>query len=218
MDRESPELIEREMEQTRESLTEKVALLENKVVGQVQSATDTVQGTMDSVQDTVHTVKAAVQDTVQCVTDSVKDSVRSLADGLKETFDVRQQVQANPWAMVGGATVAGFVTGLLVFGRQPSARSLPAYTPMSAAGYAPPPAVQSRPGWLNDLFDMAMREVKTIAEQALTTATTSLKQNVQTAVPKLVESALPDVACRTGADGAGRGHAGNGSRQFGGGV
>jgi len=217
MDRESPELIEREMEQTRESLTEKVALLENKVVGQVQSATDTVQGTMDSVQDTVQTVKAAVQDTVQSVTDTVKDSVRSLADGLKETFDVRQQVQANPWAMVGGATVAGFVTGLLAFGRQASARGLPAYTPMPAAGYAPP-AAPSRPGWLNDLLDMAMREVKTIAEQALTTATASLKQNVQTAVPKLVESALPDVAGRTGSDGSGRGHAGNGARGFGGGI
>src|SRR4051812_19318592 len=133
MDRESPELIEREMEQTRESLTEKVALLENKVVGQIQQATDTVQGTMDSVQDTVQSVKSAVAGTVQNVTDTVKDSVRSLADGLKETFDVRRQVQENPLAMVGGATVAGLVTGLLVFRSRPSGGSLPAYTPMPAA-------------------------------------------------------------------------------------
>jgi len=218
MDRESPELIEREMEQTRESLTEKVSLLENKVVGQIQSATDTVQGTVDSVQDTVQSVKAAVQDTVECVAGTVKDSVRSLADGLKETFDVRQQVQQNPWAMVGGAAAAGFVTGLVVFARRASGGSLPAYTPMPAASYAAAPAAPSRPGWLNDLLDMAMREVKTIAEQALTTATSSLKQNVQSGIPKLIESALPDVACRTGADGATPGHAGNGAGRFGSGV
>src|SRR5262245_65948816 len=76
MDRESPELIEREMEETRESLTEKVALLEDKVVGQIHAATDTVHGTVESVQDTVQTVKAAVQDTVQCVAGTVKNSVR----------------------------------------------------------------------------------------------------------------------------------------------
>jgi len=218
MDRESPELIEREMEQTRESLTEKVALLEDKVVGQLHAATDTVQGTVESVQDTVKTVKTAVQDTVQSVAGTVKDSVRSLADGLKETFDVSQQVQANPWAMVGGATVAGFVTGLLVFGRRPSARSLPAYTPVPAASYAPAPSAPSRPGWLNDLLDVALREVKTIAEQALTTATTSLKQNVQKGIPKLVESALPDVACRTGPGGSAREHAGNGAGGMGVGI
>jgi ElaB/YqjD/DUF883 family membrane-anchored ribosome-binding protein len=211
MDRESPELIEREMEQTRESLTEKVALLENKVVGQIHSATDTVQGTVDSVQDTVQTVKAAVQDTVQSVAGTVKDSVRSLADGLKETLDVRQQVQENPWAMVGGATVCGFVTGLLVFGRRPSGRTLPAYTPMPAASYAPTATAPSRPGWLNDLLDVAMREVKTFAEQALTTATASLKQNVQKGIPKLIDSALPDVASRTGADGASRTRTGSGA-------
>jgi ElaB/YqjD/DUF883 family membrane-anchored ribosome-binding protein len=204
MDRESPELIEREMEQTRESLTEKVALLENKVVGQIHSATDTVQETVESVQDTVQTVKTAVQDTVESVAGTVKDSVRSLADGLKETLDVRAQVQANPWAMVGGATVAGFVTGLVVFGRRPSARALPVYTPMPAASYAPAPAPPARQGWLNDLFDVALREVKTIAEQALTTATASFKQSVQKGIPKVIDSALPDVACRSGSDGSRR--------------
>ena len=212
MDRESPELIEREMEQTRESLTEKVSLLENKVVGQLQSASDTVQGTVDSVQETVQSVKSAVQDTVQSVSDTVKHSVQSLADGLKETFDVRKQVHENPLAMVGGAAVAGFVTGLLVFGRRTSGGSLPAYTPMPAAHYAAAPAAPSRPGWLNDLLDMAMREVKKIAEQALTTTTASLRHSVETGIPKLIETALPDMGARDRAS-----HAGNGAPQFAGG-
>ena len=192
MDREQPELIEREMEQTRESLTEKVSLLEQKVVGQIQSATD-------AVQDTVQCVKSAVQDTVQSVTGTVSDSVQSLTDGVKGALDVQRHTRENPWTMVGGATVAGFITGLLVFRRESSARALPAYTPApftshpSGATHAAAAGVSHRPAWLNDLFDMAGREIKKLAEQALTTATTSLKQTVETGIPKLIESAVPTV-------------------------
>ena len=64
MDRESPEVIEKEMQTTRESLTEKVSLLEQQVVGTLQSSTT-------AVQDTVESVKSAVQDTVDSVTGSV---------------------------------------------------------------------------------------------------------------------------------------------------
>jgi len=222
MDRESPELIEREMECTRESLTEKVSLLENKVLGQVQTATDTVEGTMTSVQDTVQTVKAAVQDTVQSVTDTVKNSVQSLTDGLKETLDVRRHTQENPWAMVGGAAVAGFLTGLAVFRRDSavSAGNLPAYTPMPAAmGPTAAPAVSHRPQWLNDIFEMAGREVKQIAQQAIAQASASLRQTVQSRVPQLVEQVVPGgqsgAACAT--DGT-TGTYGNGASQFGGGM
>jgi ElaB/YqjD/DUF883 family membrane-anchored ribosome-binding protein len=222
MDRESPELIEREMECTRESLTEKVSLLENKVLGQVQNATDTVEGTMTSVQDTVETVKAAVQDTVQSVTDTVKHSVQSLTDGLKETFDVRRHTQENPWAMVGGAAVAGFLTGLVVFRREStvSPGELPAYTPMPTALGAAAPPVSHRPQWLSDILEMAGREVKQIAQQAIAQASSSLRQTVQSRVPQLVEQVVPGgqagAACAT--DGT-TGTYGNGaSQQFGGGM
>jgi len=120
MDRESPELIEQQMEQTRESLTEKVSLLENKVLGQINSATDTVQGTVSSVQETVQSVKDVVQDTVQSVSDTVKHSVHSIAAEMKETLDVRKHVQQNPLAMVGGAAALGFLAGLIVFRARPS--------------------------------------------------------------------------------------------------
>jgi len=210
VDREQPELIEREMEQTRESLTEKVSLLEQKVVGNIQSATD-------AVQDTVQCVKSAVQDTVQAVTGTVSHSVESLTDGVKEVLDIRKHTRENPWAMVGGATVAGFVTGLLVFRRASSGASLGAYTPMpftsqpgGAAAPAAAPAASQRPAWLNDLFDMAGQEIKKLAEQALATATASLKQTVETGIPKLIDRAVPDVgACPTDqAAGDGAGHAG----------
>ena len=216
MDRESPELIEKEMEQTRESLTEKVSLLENKVLGQVQSATDTVEGTMHEVQDTVQSVKAAVQDTVQSVTETVKHSVQSLTDGVKDALDLSRHTRANPWPMVGGAAVAGFLTGLVVF-RKPATVSgshLPAYAPMAAAG----PAVSHRPGWLNDILEMAGREVKQIAQQAIAQASASVRETVQSRVPELVERVVPGGAtAATGADGAACA-TGTGAAQFGGGM
>ena len=42
---ESPELIEQRMQETRNSLTEKVAMLEDHVVGTVQTATSAVKDT-----------------------------------------------------------------------------------------------------------------------------------------------------------------------------
>jgi ElaB/YqjD/DUF883 family membrane-anchored ribosome-binding protein len=206
VDREQPEVIERQMEQTRESLTDKVSLLEQKVVGQIQSATD-------AVQDTVECVRSAVRDTVESVTGTVSHSVQSLSDGVKEVLDVRKHTRENPWAMVGGAAAAGFVTGLLVFRRESSGRTLPAYQPMpftSEPAGRPAAAPSHRPAWLNDLFETAGQEIRKLAEQALATATASLRQTVQTGIPKLIDRAVPDVgACRTDpASGDGTGNAG----------
>jgi ElaB/YqjD/DUF883 family membrane-anchored ribosome-binding protein len=210
MDRESPELIEREMEQTRESLTHKVSLLEDKVIGQVEEATDTVQGTMESVQETVQCVKSAIRDTVQSVSDTVKHSVQSLTEGLKEGLDVRRHTIEHPWPMVGGAAAAGFATGLILFRRpsRASGRELPAYTPRAAAVAAP--AARQRPAWLNDILEMAGREVKQIAQQVITQAAASFKETVRARVPHLVERVVPGGSSCTS------GTAGNGARFEGG--
>ena len=49
----TPEQIQAEMNQTRESLTDKVAALENQVVGTVQTAADTLTGTVASVKSLI---------------------------------------------------------------------------------------------------------------------------------------------------------------------
>jgi ElaB/YqjD/DUF883 family membrane-anchored ribosome-binding protein len=185
VDRESPEVIEKEMQTTRESLTEKVSLLEQQVVGTLQSSTT-------AVQDTVQSVKSAVQDTVDSVTGTVKDSVSTLTDGLRDALDLKRQVRENPWACVGGAAAVGFITGMLVFRRESSMTSAMSST---SAGHTPlaahvPAAAPTRPGWLGELLDMAGQEVKKIAQDALTRATSQLKQTVQEQVPKMVETAV----------------------------
>jgi ElaB/YqjD/DUF883 family membrane-anchored ribosome-binding protein len=188
VDRESPEVIEKEMQTTRESLTEKVSLLEQQVVGTLQSSTT-------AVQDTVQSVKSAVQDTVDSVTGTVKDSVSSLTDGLRDALDFKKQVRENPWACVGGAAALGFVTGILVFRRE---SSMTAAMSSASASHTPlaahlPAVAPTRPSWLGELFDMAGQEVKKIAQDALTRATSQLKQSVQEKVPQLMEAAVSRV-------------------------
>jgi len=187
VDSESPELIEQQMEQTRESLTEKVSLLEQQVVGTIQSATE-------AVHDTVHSVKSAVEDTMAAVSGGVKNSVESVSEGVKEALDMRKHVREHPLPMLGGAAALGLITGLLVF-RRPAAASPgpmagPAFVPMSApvAAMAAP-----RPAWLNDLFEIAGRELKKLAEHAIARASTAIHKEVEEGIPKLIDRALPEL-------------------------
>jgi ElaB/YqjD/DUF883 family membrane-anchored ribosome-binding protein len=210
VDNESPELIERRMNQTRQSLTDKVVALEQQVVGTIQSATS-------AVQETVESVKSAVSETVT----TVEDSVSSVSEGVMHAFDVRHHVDQHPWLMVGGAAAAGFLTGLLVF-REKAGTGLglfasPAfghasYTPTPAA--APPRAFAperdeprreepKRPGWLDELFDRAGQEARKLGEAALASVVASLQRNIKDGLPQLIDNAL-HVPDRTAGDPAGR--------------
>jgi len=178
---ESPELIEQRMRETRNSLTEKVAMLEEQVVDTVQSATSAVQNTVETVKDTVENVRTAMQDTV-C---TVKDTVR-------QTFDISGHVRAHPWAMVGGATAAGFLTGLFAFGRRGEStdtgyRSYASTPPSSAASFRSASSTPSNPSWLDRLLERAGDELYKLGESALNQALTSLQQSVHQNVPRLIE-------------------------------
>jgi ElaB/YqjD/DUF883 family membrane-anchored ribosome-binding protein len=193
-----PEQIEREMAQTRESLTQKVAALENTVVGTIQTATETVSGTVEQV-------KSAVQETVSTVKETVKDSVSAVADTVKEALNFSDHVRARPWLAVGLSAAAGFLTGYLTGGvsaPRPFRRSLGATRDTPLVPPHAPPAPQpvaaahrepEQPGMFERLFDRVSRELGQVAESALSTALSSLKQNVSTQVPKLVDHAVAEV-------------------------
>jgi len=200
-----PEEIEREMEQTRESLTQKVAALEQTVTGKVQTVTETVEQVKNSIQDTVASVKDSVQDTVSSVKDSLKDSVHAVADTVKETLDISGHVRSYPWASVGVAAGAGFLLGFLVGGRRYSlgataempeeqARGgLPGDVARRAYAASPPAPESSKPGMFDELFGMVSREFKQVAEMALSSAISAVKRNVNETVPHLVDTAVAQV-------------------------
>lgn len=205
MDRESPELIEQEMQQTRASLTEKVSALECQVLGTIQNATEAVHSTVESV-------KAAVQDVSSTVKDTVSESVHTVKEQVSSTLDVKRHTRENPWAMVGGAAAVGFVTGYFLFGprgehsraarraiggsfeglseaSRPTSTPAPAYRTQS---YQPQQfSAPRRPSWLDELFDRVGEEAKKLGEMALASATASLRQAVQQQVPKLIEEKIP---------------------------
>jgi len=184
----TPEQIEREMNQTRESLTEKVAALENQVVGTVQDAANTLTDTVDAVKSFVNTAPEAVSDTVEQVAEAVSEQV-------KKTFDISGHVQANPWTAVGVSVGVGFLTGLLVFRGQNS--SVPRPVASMPAMASPPFAAPREPGLFDDLLGMVGRKVKEAAEHVIDSATASVTKNVQESIPKLIDGAakrfIPDM-------------------------
>lgn len=176
----TPEQIEREMLQTREALTEKVAALETQVVGTVQSAADTLTGTVEAVKELVTAAPSAV-------TDTVKQAASAVSETMKKTLDISGHVREHPWASVGVSAGLGFLTGLLVFRERTGTAaspppSSPAYRP--AAGSPP-----GEPGVFDQLIGMIGRKVREVAENLIDSATAAVNQNVREGVPKLVDAA-----------------------------
>jgi ElaB/YqjD/DUF883 family membrane-anchored ribosome-binding protein len=191
MDHESPEVIEREMEATRASLTDKVAALEQQVLGTIQTASDTVS-------NIVETVKTVVPETLHNVKDTLTGSVEEVTEKVKSAFDVAHHTREHPWAMVGGATALGFITGLVVFGGRsdprfsrlaessPRPAGAPAATSPPLGATSRPEPVSRMPGWLDELMTRAGQELRTLGEAAVASAAAALRQSVQEGLPKLL--------------------------------
>jgi ElaB/YqjD/DUF883 family membrane-anchored ribosome-binding protein len=121
-----PEMIRREMAETRASLTDKLEMLEDKVV-------DTVLDATSAVHDTVENVKDAVQETVTSVKDTVSDTV----EGVRDVFNLSLQVDRHPCLMMGAAVAVGYIGGSLLSRFDRDHRPLP---PVSAWPEQPQPA------------------------------------------------------------------------------
>jgi len=110
-----------DIEETRASMNEKLELLEERV-------RDTLEETRTAVGDIVDNVKGTVEETVDAVKETVdgaKSTVENIVENVKETmddtvtkvkrsFDLRYQVEQNPWLMAGGAVVVGSILGSLI--------------------------------------------------------------------------------------------------------
>jgi ElaB/YqjD/DUF883 family membrane-anchored ribosome-binding protein len=179
----TPEQIQQEMNQTRESLTGKVAALENQVVGTVQTAADTLT-------DTVESVKSLITEAPSAVGDTVKQAAAAVSETMKKTFDISGHVREHPLAAVGISMLAGGLTGYLLGGGRPQgyADSIP--PPLPAAG----PALVSgeprkAPGVLDEFLSMIGHKVRLMAENIIDTASEAVNRNVREELPKLVDAA-----------------------------
>lgn len=110
------EVIKKQMEDTRTSLSEKLEALENKVVNTVEQTTGAVTDTVTTLKEAVQATVGSVKDTVENTVDSVKEKVQDTVESVKETFDLSRQVDRHPWAMLGGSVAVGFLLGRFVPG------------------------------------------------------------------------------------------------------
>jgi ElaB/YqjD/DUF883 family membrane-anchored ribosome-binding protein len=138
---ENEDMIRRKMEQTRESLTEKIDTLEKKL------------------SESVEEVTAAVS--------TAKETVHEGVESVKDFMDVKGHVERHPWLMIGGAVACGYVAGA-VLARTPEREPAPVSTPAPAPLKTLPPQGNGRHkreketarpggGWLSALapeFDM----------------------------------------------------------------
>jgi len=173
MDRESPELIKQGMQDTRQSLSEKVAALEHHVFGTIHEATS-------AVHDTVHSVKNAMSDTIS---------------NVKSTFDLNSHIRGNPWAFVVGATVAGIAAGYFIGAGQNAQRGYANNRSWAALGGVSEPAAATGSkvragGMFDDLIHMARQELQKITENAFTTLASAVKQTLNSGTHNLVENGL----------------------------
>jgi ElaB/YqjD/DUF883 family membrane-anchored ribosome-binding protein len=175
----TPEQIQAEMAQTRGALTEKVAALENQVVGTVQTAADTLTGTVESVKSLITTAPGAVSDTVRQAADVVGEK-------MKQVFDISGHVRSHPWTSVGVSALAGCITSWLIF-RDETERA-PVAPAISPAAYTPP-APPSQPGVFGELLSMIGRKLREAAENVINTASAAVNNTVSEKVPTLVDAA-----------------------------
>lgn len=112
----TPEDIERQMRETRSSLSEKIGVLEEKVTSTVAKATEAVSTTVskatEAVSSTVSKATEAVSSTVSKATEAVDNTVQTVTDtvaNVRETLDLPEQVRRHPWLMFAGAIAAGYM-------------------------------------------------------------------------------------------------------------
>ena len=99
-----------EIDCTRSAMADKLEALENRVMGTVHSAQETVVDSIQMAKDTVATVK--------------------------RTFDIKHHVEQHPWLMVGGCALAGLALGSLFLGmRRRSRQAPPDSTPANRPGF-----------------------------------------------------------------------------------
>jgi len=210
---EEPDVIRHQIEETRESLSEKLGTLEARVSEAVGTVTDTIETVKSTVENTVDSVKSGVTDTVESVKTSLSDTV----DSVKETFDVPLQVERHPWAALGCSFVTGVATGYLLEGLRQSRsyHSLgirgmgqvipgyrterPAETPQSDHR-----ATESSPGFLTTLlgsFEGELGKIKQTAIGALVGAARDMiKQSLPPSLGENVTEIMDNVARRVGGE------------------
>jgi ElaB/YqjD/DUF883 family membrane-anchored ribosome-binding protein len=170
---------------TRAAMADKLEALEDRVMGTVQSAQETVEDSLQMAKDTMATVK--------------------------RNFDLKYQVEQHPWAMVGGCFLAGLALGGLFLRVRRRSSQAPqrlagngaplAEGPRlfaeqrgngSVASAAPPLRSQSMSASRPAFFDRFQEEIDKVKGMAIGYVMGLARDSIKHAVPQLA-SQIDDV-------------------------
>ena len=201
------ELIKQQMSQTRAALTEKLENLENKVVGTVNTTTDTVAQTVQEVGATVRETTQNIRATMQETTQNMRATVRETLSSVRDAFDVTRQMHEHPWLLFGGSVFAGFVGGRVLEGLEqgrlpslpapPAEQFLPSDSELRDNLEAQPPARRrSTFGFLKALTDTFAPEIDNLKRAAVGMAIGLVRDKLSESVPPHMREHVHDVMGR----------------------
>jgi len=200
------ELIKQQMGQTRTSLSQKMEMLENKVLGTVDNTASTVSNTVQmvgsTVRDTVQNLSSTVCDTanhlgatVSGTSHDVRLTLHDTVGSVRDALDVSRQMHEHPWIMLGGSVFVGYVGGRLLDslerGHLPSLPSLPAApeqllphgSEVRERVESVPAPRRSGSSFLRALLDTFSPELDKVKRMALGTAMGLVRDKISEAVP-----------------------------------
>jgi hypothetical protein len=172
------EVIRDRIEDTRESLTQKLEALEGHVKG------------------TVENVRAKVEGAVDAVTDTVKSTVA----GVKRTFDIPEHIRRHPLAMVGGAFALGAVLAWVTTRRRwytPEPYWSSAPEPDGRQQQAPPNGRQqqapSGPSWFANILTPLTEELDKVKATGLGMLFGLAREALERAAPESVAPRVREI-------------------------
>lgn len=160
----SPDEIEQQIHASQQALASKLGLLEENTLGSVRETIGAVNDAVSSVQSVVSDPLGAVQSAVTAPIENMTQGVTDTVSHLVKEFDPSAMVRDRPLVAVGTATLAGVVTGLILFGR-------------------PKVVVPGgRPGLFDTLTDSLTSEVVKVGRELIGTLSRSIVDRAKTAV------------------------------------
>jgi hypothetical protein len=101
---------QRNREEQPATVTETTAGVETRVQETVEALKSTVHSAMEGFKQLQETVDGG-KPAVDAMLESVQGTVHETVERLKPTADLLEQVQQNPWLLMGGAILLGYILG-----------------------------------------------------------------------------------------------------------
>lgn len=114
--------LERDIEGTRAVMTEKIEMIESRMNETMDGTKSTINNVMEKIQGVQETIDNA-KSTIDNILETIKSTMEETIERVKYTSKVIEEVDQNPWIMLGSAVLTGYVLGGLQAAGGEEARS-----------------------------------------------------------------------------------------------